>query len=160
MLTLPWPRSFLNVLFAFCTFVSLASAEPKPSDSAVELEKMREEVRLLRLRVAELEKQVCELKATLQSPAPVMIQPRPLAQPGAAGQVRLPRTIQLPPIALPPYNDPLPWNYDTGLYVLPDRRDLILGPNDLKGEGNARQERGTTLIFPEERGDERGERSN
>ncbi len=102
--------AFLTFAVAFCPVASVSPAQRDEGDLAAQVKMLVEEVRLLRLRVTELEKQVSHLRATSE----------PVAVPGVvSGELRLPLTFELPPLVLPPPRDVLPWNYDTGLYVFP-----------------------------------------
>jgi 4-amino-4-deoxy-L-arabinose transferase-like glycosyltransferase len=71
---------------------------------------LAEEDRRLNVRVSELEKHVSALRAV--SGVPLCL--------GDSERVLSPARIELQaPIELPPLPDPLPWNYDTGLYDFP-----------------------------------------
>ncbi len=102
MSRLPIAVAILAVVAAFCTVAAILPAQ-------------QEEVRLLKLRVADLEKQVSELQTSPVLPPGVSRQP-PLS-PGM-DRDKLPAGTEI--IEAPPVVSPAPLeNYDTGLYIWP-----------------------------------------
>jgi len=102
----------------FLTAVS--AAEPEQTDSAATLQALREEVRSLKLKVDQLQRQVAELQAASAEKAlPVLdfeLEGLPLQLPAQVPPV----VIEFPPAIEPSRRMTWPLeNYDRGLYVFP-----------------------------------------
>ena len=115
----------VTTLFAlavsFGSVATVSAEEPDQGDSATTLEALREEVRLLKLKVNELEKQVSDLQRQLTLPEVPIIdldwESPPILEEGEDIMV-IPST-QLPMDMYPPSGMIWPWNHDYGLYVFP-----------------------------------------
>jgi len=102
----------VTAVITLSTAASGAPAQRTESDLAAQVTTLSEEVRLLKLRIAELERQMTELRFT-----------PPIVLPGISEDIALPPPTKLPPFIAPPrhdvFRDTVPWNHDTGLYVFP-----------------------------------------
>ena len=111
------------VLVAIGTAIAIAAPrDEEPSDSATQLKILGEEVRRLKLEVADLKKQVAELQAARGQAMLPILQFQPAAMSIPAGQPfrwNPPARIELPSIIVPAQSSYPPQNYDMGLYVFP-----------------------------------------
>jgi len=106
----------LAVLACCSPSVPPSSSQRQPSDLPAQFKTLGEEVGRLKLKVAELEKDVDAIRNHLGCVT--------LSFDGDSQHMLLPKTIELPPGTLPPARDPLPWNYDSGLYVFPGQQNV------------------------------------
>ena len=96
--------TFPLLLIVFFAAAALSSSpERKETDLAAQLKALTEEVRLLRLKVAQLKSQLAEIQAASRQAAPPVIQFQPVPStitPTQSLILNLPKNIELPPVVL------------------------------------------------------------